>query len=232
MKPGLKGLAWLAASAALLGAWDVSGLDLEVMRRLGGPRGFAWRDAFVTRVLLHDGGRIVAGLILAWLLVGVWRPTGSIVRLSRADRIACLLACVGCLVGISLLKRASLTSCPWSLAEFGGTARYVSHWAFGVTDGGGGKCFPSGHLSSAFGFLPIVAALWRHAPRAARAWLVALIVFGVAIGAGQVVRGAHHPSHIAWTAWLCTLFTLAVWHVWCRMREGRDTATADASSVN
>ena len=67
MKPGLTPraavlAAVLAAAAALLAAWDASGLDLEVMRRIAGPDGFALRDAFVTRVALHDGGRIVAGL--------------------------------------------------------------------------------------------------------------------------------------------------------------------------
>jgi membrane-associated PAP2 superfamily phosphatase len=188
------------------------------MRRIAGLDGFAWRNAFATRVLLHDGGRIVAGSILAWLIVSVWRPLGPLARLPRADRVWCLVACLVCLLGISLIKRASLTSCPWSLAEFGGTARYVSHWAFGVADGGGGNCFPSGHASSAFGFMPVVAALWAGARRAAWSWLVGLTVFGIAIGAGQVLRGAHHPSHVAWTAWLCAAFTLLAWLGWRRWR--------------
>lgn len=209
----------LTCSGLLLLAWDWAGLDLAVMRGLGGPGGFPWRDAFFTRVVLHDGGRIVAALLLVWLVVGIWRPTGPMRHVPRAERVWCLVACIACLVGISLLKRASLTSCPWSLAEFGGVARYVSHWAWGVADGGGGSCFPSGHASSAFGFMPIVAVLWAHARRAAWGWIAGLAVFGLAIGAGQVLRGAHYPSHVAWTAWDCAAITALAWYAWFALRN-------------
>ena len=47
---------------------------------------------------------------------------------------------------VSVIKILSNTSCPWDLAEFGGVARYASHWALGVIDGGGGRCFPGGQL--------------------------------------------------------------------------------------
>jgi membrane-associated PAP2 superfamily phosphatase len=211
----------LIAFALLLFAWDATGLDLAMMRGLGGPAGFAWRDAFVTRVVLHDGGRIVAALLLVGLVVNIWKPIGPMTRVPRADRVWCLAACVACLVGISLLKRASLTSCPWSLAEFGGVARYVSHWAWGVADGGGGSCFPSGHASSAFGFMPIVAVLWGRARRAAWWWVAALALFGLAIGCGQVMRGAHHPSHVMWTAWCCAAFTALAWFGWGAFQRSR-----------
>ncbi len=210
----------------LLLAWDTSGLDLAVMRRLGSADGFAWRDAFVTSMVLHEGGRIVAALLLAWLVLGIWRPMGPMRHVPRADRMGCLATCIACMVGISLLKRASLTSCPWSLAEFGGAAQYVSHWAWGVADGGGGHCFPSGHESSAFGFVPMVPVFWRHARRRTAWWWAAgIVVFGLAIGFGQVLRGAHYPSHVAWTAWLCIAFTTMAW--WARGALGSDTARID-----
>jgi membrane-associated PAP2 superfamily phosphatase len=218
-------VATILAAAGLLFAWDASALDLAVMRRLGGPDGFVWRDAFATRVVLHDGGRIVAALLLGWLVVGVRKPTGPLKQVPRAERIWCLAACITCLIGISLLKRASLTSCPWSLAEFGGVARYVSHWAWGVADGGGGSCFPSGHASSAFGFMPIVPVLWRRVRRAAWWWIAALALFGVAIGTGQVLRGAHYPSHVAWTAWYCAVFTALAWYAWGALRSSRRLRT-------
>ena len=53
---------------------------------------------------------------------------------------------------VSTLKYTSSTSCPWDLSEFGGVARHVSHWALGVLDGGGGKCFPAGHASAGIAF--------------------------------------------------------------------------------
>ena len=59
------------------------------------------------------------------------------------------------LLVVSLIKRASLTSCPWDLAEFGGPAQYVSHWVLGLADGGGAHCFPGGHASAALAFVGV-----------------------------------------------------------------------------
>jgi membrane-associated PAP2 superfamily phosphatase len=53
-------LALTLASLALLLVWDASGLDLAVVRAFGDAQGFAWRDAWFTRTLLHDGGRWLA----------------------------------------------------------------------------------------------------------------------------------------------------------------------------
>jgi membrane-associated PAP2 superfamily phosphatase len=114
---------------------------------------------------------------------------------------------------VPLIKRVSLTSCPWSLAEFGGAASYVSHWAWGRTDGGPGHCFPSGHASGAFSFLAGWWALRVSAPRAARWWLVLTVVVGLVFGWGQMMRGAHYASHTLWTAWICWAVTVASWHL-------------------
>ncbi len=46
----------------------------------------------------------------------------------------------------------------------------------------------------------------RH-PRAARAWLAAALLAGLAFGGTQYLRGAHYPSHTLWTAWLCWLIS-------------------------
>lgn len=118
---------------------------------------------------------------------------------------------------VSVLKHFSLTSCPWDLRLFGGSAEYVSHWAWGMADNGGGKCFPGGHASSAFGFLALSlpfllsaqAGLRRHGWRL----LVATVVVGLFFGATQTVRGAHYPSHTFWTAWICWTVGLVVHHL-------------------
>jgi membrane-associated PAP2 superfamily phosphatase len=70
-------------------------------------------------------------------------------------------------------------------------------------DGGPGRCFPSGHASTFFSFLPVFWLLRRY--RVQRAWwfLAALCVLGLMLSWVQVLRGAHYPSHILWTAWLC-----------------------------
>ena len=103
---------------------------------------------------------------------------------------------------VPLHKRISLTSCPWSLREFGGVAEYVSHWLPGVADGGPGGCFPSGHAVAAFGFFAVYF-LWRgHRPALARAVLAAVLVTGALFALAQLACGVHSLSHVQWSAWL------------------------------
>ena len=97
--------------------------------------------------------------------------------------------------------------------EFGGTARYVSHWQWGVRDGGGGHCFPAGHASTGFAYLGAWFWLRRAAPRAATAWLIGALLVGLGLGLVQQVRGAHYMSHTLWTAWLCWVVSGTVWWV-------------------
>lgn len=193
----------LATLLALL-AWDASGADLAAARLFGNAHGFAWRDSFWTSTLLHDGGRIAAWVLLALLAAAALRAGAETAaqpgRATRWRWIAVMLAGV---VAVPALKRLSLTSCPWDLAEFGGVAHYVSHWVPGLNDGGAGHCFPSGHAVAAFAFLGLYFQ-WRDLnPRRARVWLLGVLGAGLVFGGAQLVRGAHYPSHTLWTAWLC-----------------------------
>lgn len=199
----------VAVSLLALLAWDASGGDLWVMRHVGSAAGFAWRESWFTTQVIHQGGRLLSWVAVAFILLVNLRPALLLPRLSRRERLDWLLITLLCLAVVSLVKRASLTSCPWDLAEFGGTAHYVSHWAFGLRDGGGGHCFPSGHASAAFAFLSGGWVLARAYPRAARAWLVSVVALGIVYGIGQMLRGAHYPSHTMWTAWICCALTVA-----------------------
>jgi membrane-associated PAP2 superfamily phosphatase len=198
----------LALGLATLLAWDASGLDLWVMRQVGSAAGFALRESWFTTQLIHRGGRLLSWGVMAFIVLVNLRPA-LLPRLGRHDRVSWLLITLLCLAVVSLIKRASLTSCPWDLAEFGGAAAYVSHWTFGLHDGGGGHCFPSGHASAAFAFLCGGWALGRAYPRAASAWVTCVISLGVVYGLGQMLRGAHYPSHTMWTAWICWAVTVA-----------------------
>ena len=202
-------------SLALLLAWDAAGLDLPVARWFGSATGFAGRDTWWASTLLHDGGRLAAWLLLLGLVVaGCLRPPAG--TPSRGQRWRWLGVITLCVVLVPSIKRFSLTSCPYELAEFGGLAQYVSHWRWGVADGGPGHCFPSGHAVSAFAFLGLYF-LWRHhAPGRARAWLAAVVLLGLLFGAAQLVRGAHYPSHTLWTGWLCWALCAAAAHTLAR----------------
>lgn len=215
-----------ALGLALLLAWDSTPLDLLLVRAWGSAEGFAWREHWFTAGLLHQGGRVLAWGVAAVLLVNVKWPLWA--KQTKRERMGWLLATLACVLLIPLLKRGSLTSCPWDLAEFGGIAHYVSHWHIGLPDGGPGRCFPSGHASSAFAFLSGFFALRRAYPRAARAWLLAVLVIGALFGWAQMARGAHYASHTMWTAWICwAVCTLAQHAVPLRL-EGRAQAQHEA----
>ncbi len=212
--PPLVGIT-LAAGLLLL-AWDASGLDLTLARLAGQPAGFPARDHWLLTDVLHQGGRA-----LAWLLAGVqlalvrW-PLGPWRALSPLQRWQLALATLLAVLAVSLLKAVSQTSCPWSLQDFGGAVPHVSHWAWGVADGGGGRCFPAGHASAGFSFVGGYLVFRRTAPALARAWLAAALVSGLVLGLGQQWRGAHFMSHTLWTAWVCWCVAWALDHAVAR----------------
>jgi membrane-associated PAP2 superfamily phosphatase len=195
----------LAALAALL-LWELSGWDLALSRWYGSASGFAWRDAWLTSTMLHQGGRALAWAMLALLVTDAVRPLiQGPTRSARWHGIGLTLAC---LLIVPAIKRATHSSCPWDLAEFGGVAAYVPHWVLDVADGGPGHCFPSGHAVAAFGFFSGYFVLRDTRPQLARAWLAAVCIVGIVFGWAQLTRGAHYLSHTLWSAWLCWLISM------------------------
>lgn len=189
---------------ALLAAWEAAGLDLPLVRLYGQASGFAWREHWLTARLLHDGARQLGWACVALLALSLWRPRLLLPALPGPQRLWWLATTLACVALIPLLKRASSTSCPWALAEFGGTvARHVPHWVLGLRDGGPGGCFPSGHASTAFALLPGWFVLRHHAPGAARRLLAVVLAAGLLLAWVQMMRGAHYLSHSLWTAWVC-----------------------------
>lgn len=221
-------LLWTLAALSVLLVWDASGLDLPLARFWADAQGFALRDNWWLSAVLHDGARRAAWIPAVWLVVGIWKPTGILRRLTRAERVQWAATTLLALAAIALLKHVSHTSCPWDLAEFGGRASWVSHWAFGSTDGGGGRCFPAGHASAGFAFVSGYFVLRTRSRAAAWACLAGALAIGFVLGGAQQLRGAHFMSHTAWTAWLC--WTLA-WLVDCCVRMLRREVSAPAPTA-
>jgi len=194
---------------SLLVLWDAMGFDLPLARLFGSAQGFAWRNQHTVVLLMHELPRYASGMLLALLVLGVFRPWGFLRRMVVAQRWQLVLSIAAGLLAVSALKRLSATSCPWSLAEFGGVAQYVSHWAWGMHDQGPGHCFPAGHASSAFAYVAGWFVLRRAAPGVAGAWLATALLIGTVLGVVQQVRGAHYMSHTLWTAWVCWAVGLA-----------------------
>ncbi|RIX83623.1 phosphatase PAP2 family protein [Acidovorax cavernicola] len=188
---------------ALLMTWDALGGDLPLARLAGTPMGFPWRENPFLVHVMHEGARNLSWLLVAGLFAAIRWPVGVLRRLDMPTRARLALTVLASVVAVSLLKHASATSCPWDLQEFGGVARHVSHWAWGVSDGGPGGCFPAGHASAAFAYLGGYFVLRRVAPRAAAIWLGVTLAAGLVLGLTQQMRGAHYMSHTLWTAWIC-----------------------------
>ena len=194
----------------LLVLWDATGFDLPLARWSGSPQGFALRQQPLFVLLSHELPRMAGAALLLALLVGVFKPWGFLCRLAPGERWQLWLSIAGGALAITVLKRLNHTSCPWDLAEFGGVARHVSHWLWGVRDGGAGHCFPAGHASTAFAYLAGWFVLRHGAPRVAGRWLLAALLAGMVLGLAQQMRGAHYMSHTLWTGWICWAWGLAL----------------------
>lgn len=205
--------AWRLAAglAALLLAWEWSALDLPLARLMGGAAGFPLRGDWWLQHVLHDRARQAAWALGVLLCLAIAWPAGPLRRLPPARRAQLAVSALLATGVVALLKSGSHASCPWDLAEFGGVARYQSHWLGWVRgDGGGGRCFPAGHAGAGFAFAAGWFALRRDLPRLADRWLLAAGVAGLVLGLAQQLRGAHFMSHTLWTAWICWMVGWAV----------------------
>lgn len=207
--------AWLVITVLTVG-WDLAGLDMAVMNHIGTPEGFPLKDNWWLSTVLHDKLRLVAQLLFVVLLAWASWPVraGGLPRRERWLLVGLVLAS---LLVVNLIKINSRTSCPWDLQVFGGEASYVSHWLLGVGDGGGGRCFPGGHASSAYAYFALCLP-WLCPPAGAVRsaapgwrWLALVLIVGLIAGFAQTLRGAHHPSHTLWTLVICTGISISGW---------------------
>lgn len=187
--------------------WEWIGADRPAVALLADSHGFALQNDWWLRVVLHDGLRRVSTLAYIALIVALWKPFGFLRSLTQRQRLEIISGVTISLIAVNCVKQFSLTSCPWDLAQFGGAAQYVSHWAWGLSDGGAGHCFPSGHASSGYAFLalalPFLFASSAQLQRRGRRIFVAAFLFGLVCGIAQVLRGAHYPSHVLWAGLIC-----------------------------
>ena len=194
-------------------AWDFSGLDMGLMQVIADSQGFKLRDNWWLETVLHTQAKQLAILVYVGLVVMVWWPQKIFHQLTRWQRSEIVVGITLSLITISTLKSFSLTSCPWELQAFGGRAIHVSHWLWGVSDGGSGRCFPGGHVSSALAFLGM-ALPWLVSDSASQRktgqYILGIVLaMGLLLGMTQTLRGAHFPSHTLWTGFLCWAVVLA-----------------------
>ncbi|MDO9436455.1 sulfatase-like hydrolase/transferase [Hydrogenophaga sp.] len=216
VEPRTSTVVWLLGLIALTLLWDMTGLDIAFMQFIGTPQGFPLKDNWVLSRVLHDGMR--QAMTVVWVALCAWALWPRL-SMPRRERGAVVLLSAVSLIAVNLVKNHSLTSCPWDLQAFGGGARWVSHWAWGASDGGPGRCFPGGHASAGFAFFALCLP-WLDAPSGpvrrrvvGLRWLAAVLFLGLLAGAVQTLRGAHFPSHTLWTLSICAAVSVAGWRL-------------------
>jgi membrane-associated PAP2 superfamily phosphatase len=207
-------LRWTALWLAILIGWDATGLDPVLAQWFGNSNGFALRENFWITAIFHKGARNVGWLVLFALIANIWWPWGVFKSCTRAERVRCVLSVVACLLLVLVFRHYSASSCPWDLAAFGGAntggGAWVSQWNWWLTDGGPGKCFPSGHASAGFAFIAIFFAMHKHNVTVARSLGAIILIIGLFLGLIQQMRGAHFLSHTLWTGFTCWTLCLAI----------------------
>lgn len=210
-------LALTAAAIAWIGQY--SDIDLRLADWLydAGARTFPWRDAPLAATFNHVVLKALATLAaLAFIgaaVLDLARPRARRDALARL-RLRVVATCALLVpLTVSLLKRASVSHCPWDLARYGGKEPYLR--LFDALPAGieAGHCLPAGHASASL-WLVALAVYWLPArpPRRRGALLVALtaLAFGGASGWLQQMRGAHFLTHTLWSMWIACTIVLGV----------------------
>jgi membrane-associated PAP2 superfamily phosphatase len=193
----------------LVAAWlEFSGVDIWLADVIYHWSGDAWqyRDAWLTAVLIHEGGRDLVGFVIVLLLVmTVLSFLSKKLRPYRRVLVYLVVSAVASGVLVNVLKSLTHVDCPWDLLRYGGTHPYVRNFQR-LPDGmASGACFPAGHASAAYSWFGIYYAVQLFAPRWRYLSVAAVVGFGLVFGLGQQVRGAHFLSHDLWTLGLCWL---------------------------
>lgn len=203
-----------------------TGIDMALARSAfnSGSGTFPLRHAWLTEVFGHQILKHVlsalGGAVILALIIDALRPFARLTRCLRLRLRVVALSAVLVPLTVTVLKRASSTSCPWDLIEFGGTQAYAGLLQAALPGSVAGHCMPGGHAASAM-WLAALAVLWLpHRPRIAMAVGAGGLVVGMALGWLQQLRGAHFLTHTLWTAWIaCAIVGVLYWLLVARARN-------------
>lgn len=206
---GVPALAALLSGTVLMHGGGDEGLA-DLLYRSEGSQ-WLLRDAWGTRVLVHQGGKwlsILAGLTAIASCIRAWlRKDVPSVRWS----LLYLVLAVGLSTGmVSLLKSLTAMDCPWDLLRYGGTREFVGLFQSRPAGMAKALCFPAGHASAGYAWVSLyfAALLWR--PRWRWAGLAIGLTAGMVFGFSQQLRGAHFLSHDVFSLLTCWLVALGL----------------------
>lgn len=175
---------------------------------------FPWRNAWLTETFSHVILKGLLTLAAAWFILNaardLWRPRPGRDALDRLRlRVVGLSAVLVPLV-ISMLKRASVSHCPWDLARYGGDQPYLRLFDALPLGVPAGHCLPAGHASSALWLVALCVYWLPSRPGAARRVAALALLLGGLVGWMQQLRGAHFLTHTLWSTWIACAVVLAI----------------------
>lgn len=206
------GLVWLSVMAVVITAhMDAAWAD-TLYRWQGGQ--WLLRDGFITRTLIHEGGRMLVWLVALMLIITVvrwWRTRPVVAR----HLLLVVVGALAAIVFINVLKGWTALDCPWDLQRYGGAKAWLGWGDETPAQWQPGRCFPAGHASGAYawlGFYFAALSLGAHA-RIRHLALGLPLATGVIFGLAQQLRGAHFLSHDLVSLALCWVFNTGLWAV-------------------
>jgi membrane-associated PAP2 superfamily phosphatase len=195
----------------------VLNLDLRLADSIYRWEGGEWmRHHWLLDAVIHDDGRILAGVMLLVLVLAL---TGSFLsaqlRPYRDGLVYLFTVILISLALINIIKAVSGVPCPWSLTRYGGSEPFRDIWSgLGFTGG----CFPAGHASGGYAWVALYFFARMYFPRWRFPGLAVGIGLGLVFGVGQQLRGAHFISHDIWTLTICWYVSLFGYLRFCRDR--------------
>jgi membrane-associated PAP2 superfamily phosphatase len=208
-------LALVGAAIALCAIFGDGRLDLALERPFyDAAHGvFPLVNDWLFKNVMHDAARTAsatAALMLIALAALAWALPRTRLHSNRGELLFTAAVSLAAAATVGLLKHFSAHACPWDLAEFGGTAAYhpLLSSASGAPIPHG--CFPAAHPLTGYAWLTAGFVLYPFAARLARRWWTVAFALGTVFGAVQVLRGAHFPSHVLWSAWVVWAVNLTV----------------------
>lgn len=222
-------LLWpLAVWVLVVALGSLTDLDRLAMEPWATPQGFPLRGSFLWSVVLHKGLRkVVAGLAVALFVAALVARRARPGAAWPASAIAVVLSLALTSLTVAVLKDLTDHPCPWDDSEWGG--RVVR----GLADPGRApiRGWPAAHASVGFGWLGLYfAARWHGRPRPGL-WLLPGLLLGLVCATTQHVRGAHFPSHNAWTlliAWVSAILVHAARAFLTRRQGGHPQGSGPA----
>ncbi|WP_035374469.1 phosphatase PAP2 family protein [Pseudoduganella violaceinigra] len=208
-------LALAASAAAILWIGQYTDIDLRladmVFDRARGvfPWQHAWFAEQFNHVIMKALLSCLAGAAIVLAVRDAWRPHLHWAPTRRLGMRVLGMSAVSVPVVISLLKRASTSHCPWDLERYGGSAPYIRLLEMMPAGVDAGHCLPGGHASSALWLIALSAFWWPEQPRKAFGVAILAMVFALAVGFVQQLRGAHFLTHTLWSAWIACVLLMA-----------------------